>query len=76
MTSWMIGFFVLFVVFGTLIATFAFIFLFLAATRSVAWWTALGIAGGISAAIWLIFLKALRFELYDGVIFGAVLPSL
>jgi len=76
MTAWMVGFFALFTVFGTLIATALFIFLFLVAARALRWWGALGIALGLSAAIWIVFVKALRFELYPGLLFGGTLPAL
>lgn len=76
MTAWMVGFFVLFTVFGTLIATAAFIFLFLVAARALRWWGALAIALGLSASIWIVFVKALRFELYPGLLFGGTLPAL
>jgi hypothetical protein len=76
MTAWMVGYFALFTVFGTLIATVAFIFLFLVSVRAIAWWGALGIAAAMSLAIWVTFVKLMRFELYEGLLFGGTLPAL
>jgi len=76
MCGWMLLFFVLFAVLGTLVATFAFIFLFLASGKKLAWWGALGLAAALSAAIWLLFVRMMRFELYPGVLFGGTLPPL
>ena len=76
MSAWMAGFFVLFTLFGTLVATLTFIFLFLASGKKLPWWSALGIAGGLSAVIWLLFVRLMRFELYPGVLFGGALPPL
>jgi hypothetical protein len=76
MFAWMAGFFVLFALLGTLVATFAFIFLFLASGKKLAWRGALGIAAGLCAAIWILFVWLMRFELYPGVFFGGTLPAL
>ena len=76
MFAWMAGFFVLFTLLGTLVATLAFIFLFLAAGKKLPWWGALGVAGVLSGAIWLLFVRLMRFELYPGTLFGGTLPPL
>ncbi len=75
-SAWMLFYFVLFAVLGTLTAGFLFILLFLAAQKGVRWWMALAVAGTMSAAIWLLFVKLMRFELYPGILFGGTLPSL
>ena len=76
MFAWMVGFFVLFTLLGTLVATLAFIFLFLLAGKRVPLWRALAVAGALSGTIWLLFVQLMRFELYPGVLFGGVLPPL
>lgn len=76
MSGWMALFFALFAVLGTLIAIFAFIFLFLASRRRLAWWGAAALAGGLSGGIWLVFVRLMRFELYPGLVFGGTLPPL
>jgi hypothetical protein len=76
MFAWMAGFFALFTLLGTLVATLAFIFLFLASGKKLPWWGALGIAAGLSAAIWVLFVRLMRFELYPGLFFGGTLPPL
>ena len=76
MFAWMAGFFALFTLLGTLVATFVFIFLFLVSGKKLPWWGALGIAAGLSAAIWILFVRLMRFELYPGLFFGGALPPL
>lgn len=76
MSGWMALFFVLFMVLGTLVAVLVFIFLFLASGRRLPWWGAAALAGGLSAGIWLVFVRLMRFELYPGVFFGGTLPPL
>lgn len=76
MSGWMALFFALFAVFGTLVAVFAFIFLFLASGRRLAWWGAAALAVALSGGIWLLFVRLMRFELYPGVVFGGTLPPL
>jgi hypothetical protein len=76
MGAWMLLFFALFAVLGTLPATFLFIFLFLAAAKDVRWWTAAAIAAVIAGAIRLLFVDLMRFELYPGTLFGGTLPPL
>lgn len=75
-SAWMLLFFVLFTLLGTLPATFLFIFLFLAAAKDVRWWSAAAIAIAVAGAIRLLFVDAMRFELYPGILFGATLPPL
>lgn len=76
MCGWMLLYVVLFAFIGTLTAGFLFILLFLLAQPGVRWWTALGVASATSAAIWLVFVQLMHFELYPGVLFGATLPPL
>jgi hypothetical protein len=76
MCGWMLLYLALFAVLGTLAAGFFFIWLFLAAQKGVRWWTALAVALAMSAAIWLVFARLMRFELYPGILFGGTLPSL
>ncbi len=76
MSGWMLFYLALFAVLGTLTAGFLFILLFLAAQKGVRWWMALAVAGAMSAAIWLLFVKLMRFELYPGILFGGTLPAL
>lgn len=74
MAGWMLLYLALSAVLGTLIAGFLFMLLFLAAQKGVRWWVALAVAGGMSAAIWGVFAKLMRFELYPGILFGGALP--
>ncbi len=76
MFAWMAGFFVVFTLSGTLVATFAFVFLFLASGKKRAWPGALAIAAGLSAVVWVVFARLMRFELYPGLFFGGTLPPL
>jgi hypothetical protein len=76
MGGWMLLYLTLFVLLGTLAATFLFILLFLLGQKGVRWWTALAVAGTMSATIWLVFVKLMHFELYAGILFGATLPPL
>lgn len=76
MSGWMALFFALFTVLGTLVAIFAFIFLFLVSGRRLAWWGAGTLAGALAGGIWLVFVKLMRFELYPGLLFGGTLPPL
>ena len=74
--GWMVLFFALFAVIGTLAATFLFILSFLLGQRDVPWWKALAIAAVMAGAIWLLFARLMKFELYPGVLFGGALPPL
>lgn len=76
MLAWMVGFFALFTLLGTLVATLAFIFLFLAWSKKLQWWGALGIAAGLCGAIWILFVRLMQFELYPGLLFGGTLPPI
>ena len=76
MCGWMALFFALFVVLGTLPATFLFIVLFLLTGGRSGWWPALLIAAAVAGTIWLLFVKLMRFELYPGLLFGGTLPPL
>lgn len=37
---------------------------------------ALGVAAGLSGAIWILFVRLMRFELYPGLLFGGTLPPI
>ena len=76
MCGWMLLFLTLFAILGTLPAIFLFILLFLCMQRDVRWWTALTVAAATSGAIWLLFVRLMRFELYPGVLFGGDLPPI
>ncbi len=76
LSGWMVLFFALFLLLGTLPAIFLFIVLFLGLRRDVRKWLALAVAGGMSLAVWVLFVRLMRFELYPGVFFGGSLPSL
>jgi hypothetical protein len=76
LSGWMVLFFALFLLFGTLSAIFLFILLFLGLRRDVPKWMALAIAGGMSLAVWVLFVYLMRFQLYPGVLFGGTLPPL
>ncbi len=76
LTGWMVLFFGLFMLFGTLAAIFLFILLFLGLRRDVHKWIAFAVAGGMSLVVWVLFVRLMRFELYPGVLFGGSLPSL
>jgi hypothetical protein len=74
--GWMGLYFVLFALIGTLPATFLFILAFLLMQPDVRWWIALAVSIATSGAIWLLFVRLMRFELYPGVLFGGTLPPL
>ncbi len=76
LSGWMALFFALFTLFGTLPAIFLFILLFLGLRRDVQKWVALAVAGGMSLAVWVLFVRLMRFELYPGALFGGALPPL
>lgn len=75
-SGWMLLFFALFTVLGTLAATFLFILLFLLRQPDVRWSIALAVAAIMSGAIWLLFVRLMRFELYPGMLFGGALPPI
>lgn len=74
--GWMLLFFALFILLGTTPAIFLFIVLFLGLRRDVPKWMALAVAGGMSLAIWVLFVWLMRFQLYPGVLFGGTLPPI
>lgn len=76
LSGWMALFFALFILIGTLPAIFLFTVLFLGLRRDVLKWMALAVAGGMSLAVWLLFVRMMRFELYPGVLFGGSLPPI
>jgi len=76
LSGWMALFFALFLLFGTLPAIFLFILLFLGLRRDVRKWMALAVAGGMSLAVWVLFVLLMHFELYPGVLFGGSLPPI
>ena len=76
MCGWMLLFFALFAVLGSLLAVFLFILLFLVARRDVGWWKSLAISVAMSGAIWLLFVRLMRFDLYPGLLFGGDLPAI
>ncbi len=76
MCGWMLLFFALFVALGSLLAIFLFILAFLVAQRDVGWWKALAISAAMAGAIWLLFVRLMRFELYPGLLFGGDLLPL
>jgi hypothetical protein len=72
--GWIVLFFALFVGLGTLSATFLFLLLFLVRQPGVSLLMSFGVAAAVSIAIWLLFVRLMRFELYPGVLFGGTLP--
>jgi hypothetical protein len=75
-SGWMLLYLALFATVGTLAATFLFILAFLLAQRDVRWWVGLAVAAGTSGAIWVLFGRLMRFELYPGILFGGTLPPI
>lgn len=76
MTGWMVACFVGLSLVGFLPTLFGFVSLFLLLSGKTRWWAALLAGAGFSAAIWVVFVKGMRLTLFEGVLFGGLLPPL
>jgi hypothetical protein len=74
MSLWMAAFFLLWYLLGSLPATFGFIFLFLLISGKSRWWMALAVAAGMVVMIWALFVAMMKFQLFEGVLFGGLVP--
>jgi hypothetical protein len=75
MMIWMAVFFLLLYFLGTFPATFGFIFLFLLISGRVPWWEGLAVSAGVVGIIWVLFNAMMKFELFQGILFGALVPA-
>ena len=73
---WMALYFVLFVFVGAYPATFGFVVLFLLLSSRTSWWLALAISTGTVVTLWALFRLIMRYELYEGALFGGLVPPL
>jgi hypothetical protein len=74
MVIWMAFFFLLFSFLGSLPATFIFIFLFILISGRVPWWGALAVSAGMVVLVWGLFVAMMKFQLFEGVLFGGLVP--
>jgi hypothetical protein len=76
MVGWMVAIFGALLLVGFLPTLFGFVFLFLLISGRTSWWGALLAGVVFTALVWAAFAKAMRFALFEGVLFGALIPSL
>ena len=75
-TLWMALYFVVFVFFGAYPATFSFIVLFLLISSRTSWRLALAISAGTVVTLWVLFGLIMKYQLYEGALFGGLVPPL
>jgi hypothetical protein len=73
---WMGFFFILFSLLGAYPAAFSFVLLSLVISSGTSWRLALAIATGLVVALWILFRLILRYSLYEGALFGGLIPPL
>jgi hypothetical protein len=73
---WIFGFFLFIFLFGFPISIALFTFAFLKIEGKVSWAKALLTAVIVSAAVFVIFEWAMGFGLFEGVLFGEIIPSI
>jgi hypothetical protein len=73
---WIFGFFLFIFLFGFPISIALFTFAFLKIEGKVSWVKALLTAVIVSAAVFVIFEWAMGFGLFEGVLFGEIIPSI
>jgi hypothetical protein len=76
MTLWMALFFILFSLLGAYPAVFAFVLLSLVISSGTSWRLAAAIAIGLVIALWILFGLIMRYPLYEGALFGGLIPPL
>ncbi len=74
--GWLALYFVLFSLIGAYPATFSFILLFLLVSSRTTWRVALAMAIGTSIALWVLFGLIMKYQLYEGALFGGLVPPL
>lgn len=75
-TLWMGLYFAVFVFFGAYPATFSYIVLFLLISSRTSWRLALAISAGTVVTLWVLFGLIMRYQLYEGALFGGLVPPL
>lgn len=73
---WMALFFILFTVLGAYPAAFIFVLLSLVISSRTSWRLALAIATGVVVTLWILFGLIMRYRLYEGALFGGLIPPL
>lgn len=73
---WMALYFVLFVFLGAYPSTFGFVVLFLLISSRTSWRLALAISTGTLVTLWVLFRLIMRYQLYEGALFGGLVPPL
>lgn len=76
MTLWMALFFILFSLLGAYPAVFGFVLLSLVISSGTSWRLAAAIAIGLVLALWVLFRLIMRYPLYEGALFGGLIPPL
>ncbi len=74
--AWLALYFVLFCLIGAYPATLGFILLFLLVSSRTSWRVALAMAVGTSIALWVLFGLMMKYQLYEGALFGGLVPPL
>ncbi len=75
-TAWMTIYFVLFVFLGAYPSTFGFVVLFLLISSRTSWRLALAISTGTVVTLWVLFRLIMQYHLYEGALFGGLVPPL
>lgn len=75
-TLWMALYFVVFVFFGAYSATFSYIVLFLLISSRTSWRLALAISAGTVVTLWVLFGLTMKYQLFEGALFGGLVPPL
>jgi len=75
-SSWLALYFVLFCLVGAYPATFGYIVLFLLVSSRTSWRLALAISTGTVVTLWVLFRLIMRYQLYEGALFGGLVPPL
>jgi hypothetical protein len=74
MLTWMALFFSVLTLLGFLPAILIFVSLFLAISGRISWWFALLMSSGLTVVIWGVFVSVMRFQLFQGILFGTSVP--
>ena len=73
---WMALHFFLFCLVGAYPATFSFIVLFLVISSRTSWRLALAISAGTVVTLWVLFRLIMKYQLFEGALFGGLVPPL
>lgn len=76
MVLWMALFFILFCFVGAYPAAFSFVLLSLVISSGTSWRLATAMAVGVVLALWILFGLIMRYPLYEGALFGGLIPPL